>query len=96
MTILNFLKICKEILRFLRKFFKILTKLSRKFREILESFGNMDLQGVWGGGGPLEPSENIKKLSEKINGNLQNFEDFQDFVANFDLQTLILIKIKRS
>ena len=41
---------------------------------------------------PPEASENIKKISRKINGNLQNFEDSHEFL----LETLILIKIKAS
>ena len=31
-----------------------------------------------------------------MNGNSQNFEDFHEFLANFDLQTLMLIKINGS
>ena len=54
----------------------------------LENFGNMDLYEV--------SSDNIKKISRKINGNLQNFENFHGFLANFDLKKLILIKFKAS
>ena len=53
----------------------------------------MDLQGVRGAE-PPEASEYIKNISPKINGNLQNFENFHEFLANFDLKRLILIKIK--
>ena len=62
------------------KFGDLLT-FYRKFRENLlknlENFGNMDLQG----------SENSKKISRKINGNLQNVENFHEFLlekANFN------------
>ena len=43
---------------------------------------------------PPEASENIKKISRKINGKRQNFETFHEILANFDLKKLILIKIK--
>ena len=36
-------KIFQEILRFFESFFKSLTKFSRKCRENVESFGNIDL-----------------------------------------------------
>ena len=42
---------------------------------------------------PPEANENIKKISRKINGNRQNFEDFHEFLVNFDLKMLIIIKI---
>ena len=38
----------------------------------------------------------LKKISRKSNGNLQNFETFHEFLANFGLKTLFLIKIKAS
>ena len=57
----------------------------------MENFGNMDLYGVRGAE-PPEASENIKKISRKINGNQQNLEKFHEFLANFDLKRLILIK----
>ena len=47
------------------------------------------------GGSAPETSENIKN-SRKINGNLQTFENFHEFLANFDLKKLILINIKAS
>ena len=43
---------------------------------------------------PPEACENIKKISPKINGNQQNFENFHEFLENFDWKRLILIKIK--
>ena len=46
------------------------------------------------GAEPPEDSENIKKITRKINGKLQNFETFHEILANFVLKTLILIKIK--
>ena len=49
---------------------------------------------MWFGGLAPEVSENIKKISRKINGKLQNFETFHEILANFDLKKLILIKIK--
>ena len=52
----------------------------------------MDLSGVQGAELP-EASENIKKISPKINVNQQNFENFHEFLANFDWKRLILIKI---
>ena len=38
------------------------------------------------GAEPPEANENIEKISRKINGNRQNFEDFHEFLANFDLK----------
>ena len=53
----------------------------------------MDLSGVrWAE--PPEANKNIKKISPKINGNQQNFANFNEFLANFDRKRLILIKIK--
>ena len=53
------------------RFFENIFKFYRNFREnlgkILETFGNMDLYGVEGGGGAPEASENIKKNQSKIN-----------------------------
>ena len=46
------------------KFFKILTKLSRKFREKFSKFWKYAFVGV-SGGGPPEASEMIKNLVEK-------------------------------
>ena len=86
----NFLTILKDIFRFFEKF-------NRNFRQNLgknlENFGNMGLQGVRGAE-PPEASDNIKKSIRKITGNLQNFENFHEFLANFDLKKLILIKIE--
>ena len=48
----------------------------------------MDLQE------PREASENIKKNSRKFNGKRQNFETFNEILANFDLKRRILTKIK--
>ena len=51
---------------------------------------------IWisrGSAGP-EASENIKRISRKINGKLENFETFHESLENFDLKKLILIKIK--
>ena len=50
----------------------------------------------FGGRSPPKLVKIVKKISRKINGNLQNSEDFHEFLANFDLKTLILIKIKAS
>ena len=41
-----------------------------------------------------DPS-NLVKISRKINGNLQTFENFHEFLANFHLKKLILIKINK-
>ena len=46
----------------------------------------MDFYGVRGAE-PREASENIKKISRKINGKRQNFETFHEILANFDLQS---------
>ena len=71
----------------------ILSKFSQKFREQFSKFSKYGL--VWGSGAePPEASENIKKISPKINGNQHNFEIFHEFLANFDWKRLILIKIK--
>ena len=44
------------------------------------------------GGEAPEANENIKKF-RKINGNLQNFENLHEFLANFYFKKLILIEI---
>ena len=63
----------------------------RKFREKFRKLSKYGLlRGL--GADPPVASENIKKISPKINGNLQNFENFHEFLANFDLKRLILIK----
>ena len=49
----------------------------------------MDLESFRGADPP-----NLVKFSRKINGNLQNFENFHKFLPIFHLKTLILIKIK--
>ena len=80
----NFLKILKEILRFFENVEKFYPNFRENVGKNLENFGNMDLQGVRGGS--PEASENIKKLVEK------SMETFHEFLANFDLKKLILIK----
>ena len=89
------MKIFKKFSDFL-KFFK---KVYRNSREILgknlKNFGNIDVYG-FGAGALHQARENIKKLVGKINGNRQDFQDFHEFLAHFDLKTLILIKIKGS
>ena len=50
----------------------------------------MDFQGVWGAK-PPEARENIKKISEK-QGKPENFENFPEFLVNFDFKMIILIK----
>ena len=86
---LYFLKILRKFCEFL----KILSKFSQKFREKFRKFSKYGFVRGSGGGAP-EASENIKKTSSKINGNQQNFENFHEFLANFDWKRLILIKIK--
>ena len=56
--------------------------------ENFRKFWKYGLVGGSGGGAP-EAKENILKISRKINGNLQNFDEF---LANFDMKKLILIK----
>ena len=55
----------------------------------------MDFRG-FGGRSPAKLTKILKKIGRKINGNRQNVEDFHEFLANFDLKKLILIKIKAS
>ena len=57
------------------------------------SLKNLEIWISTGSTGP-EASENIKRISRKSNGNLQIVEHFHEFLANCDLQKLILIKIK--
>ena len=45
------------------------------------------------GGSEAEPP-NLAKISRKINGQLQYFENFHEFLANFDWKKLVLIIIK--
>ena len=65
-------------------------KFREKFRKILEIW----ICRVFGGAKPPKLAKILKKISPKINGNLQNFENFHEFLANFDLKRLILLKIK--
>ena len=60
MNIYNFLKLYKEILRF----FKMLSKFSRKFREIFRKFCKYAFVGVRGAE-PLESNDIIKNVVEK-------------------------------
>ena len=88
------MKILKEILRFFEDFLKFYRYFRENLGKNLENFGNLDLYGVRAAE-PPEASENIfLKISRKINGNLQNFENFHEFLANFDLKKRILMKIK--
>ena len=66
---------------------KILLKFSRKFREKFRKLWKCGFVGV-SGTEPSEASQNIKKINRKINGNLQNFENFHEFLANYDLKNL--------
>ena len=75
------------------KFFKILSKFSRKFRENFRIFWKYGFVGGSGGRSPPKLAK-ISKSSRKINGKLQNFETFHEILANFDLKKRILIKIK--
>ena len=84
-----------KILRKFCDFLKILSKFSQKFREKFRKFSKSGLVGDSGGGAPPEASENIKKISPKINGNQQNFKNFHEFLANFDWKRLILIKLRQ-
>ena len=54
-------------------------------------FRNMDLYGVQGRSLP-NLAKLLKKISRKINRNLQNFENFHEFLANFDLIKANFIK----
>ena len=76
----------KEILRLFENFIEIFAKI----RKNLEKFLNIDLSGA-----PRTLAK-ILKISPKINGNQQYFENFHEFLANFDWKRLILIKIKAS
>ena len=51
------------------------------------------LSGVRGRS-PQKLAKIFKKISPKINGNQQNFENFHEFLANFDWKRIILIKIR--
>ena len=77
------MKIFQEILLFFENINEIFAKINGKK---LEDFGNMDLSGVRGRSHPKLAK--ILKISRKINGNLQNFDDFHEFLANFDLKAL--------
>ena len=68
----KFLKILKEILRFFEKIFKIYRNFRENLGKILENFGNMHFNGA------PKASAIIKKISHKINWNLQNFESFHE------------------
>ena len=70
------------------KFFKNLPKFSGKLWENCRKFWEYGF--VWVRGGAPDATEN----SRKINGKLQNFESFHEFLANFDLKKIISIKIK--
>ena len=66
-----------------------------KFREKFRKFWKYGF--VWGSGGVSahrKLAKILKKISRKINGHLQNFENFYEFLANFDLKKLILTKIE--
>ena len=67
-------------------------------RKCREKFRKFSKYGFLRGsrGGATEANENIKKISPKINGNRQNFENFHEFLANFNLKKLSLIKSKAS
>ena len=41
-------------------------------------------------------AKNLEKISSKINWNLQNIENFNESLVNFDWKKLILIKLKAS
>ena len=62
------------------RFFKILSKFSQNLGKNLENFGNMHL---YGGSAPEASEIILKKLSRKINGNLQNFETFDELCEYF-------------
>ena len=79
----------KEIFRFFEIFLKFYRNFRHTFWKNFDNFEYMDLWGVLG----AEPP-NIAKIGRKINGTLPNFEVFHESLANFDLNKLILIKIK--
>ena len=61
---LQFLKILKEILRFLKKNLKFYRNFRENLQKNLESFGNIYLELVLGAP-PTEPSEIIRNLAVK-------------------------------
>ena len=70
------MKIFKEILRLFENFWKVYGTFSENLGKNLENFGNMNSR----------TTEIIKKLVEKINGNLQNFENFHELWEYFYLK----------
>ena len=68
------------------KFLKILSSFPENVEKNLENFGNMDLYLV-SAAEPPEASENIKNRRNS-NGNLQNVENFPEFLANFEFTNL--------
>ena len=61
-----------DILLFFESFWIFYRNIRENIGRNLENFGNMYLEGLWVAE-PPEASENIKKLVEKIYGNLHNF-----------------------
>ena len=82
----NVLKILKEILRIFENF----VKFYWNFRENLwKNLDNLEICIGRGFGGPSSPNltKLLKKLVEKINENLQDYESFHEFLANFYLES---------